>query len=92
MENTKKIKKIKCAIFQSKNEDIMGLTKLINEAEDVKRKAYFAERLIKEAESLLSCKHFDEKRADCKICRYIANLRRKTANLILKVEQLKIKK
>lgn len=89
MESTKNIKKINCTIFHSKNKTIEGITKAINEAENVERKAHFAARLLKEVEDLLSCKHFDEKRADCKICHYIAKLRKQTANLIIKAEQLK---
>ena len=87
MKKTPNIKKIKCTIFKSKNEAIEGVTKAINESEDVERKAHLAERLIKEAEELLVCKHFDEKRADCKICHYIANLRIKTANLIIRTSR-----
>lgn len=84
MAEEKKIKKIKCPIFQSKNEVIGGITKALNEAKNVIRKAYLADRLIKEVEALLSCEHFNKKRIDCKICHYIANLRKKTANLIIK--------
>ena len=90
MRKTPNIKKIKCAIFKSKNEAIEGVTKAINEAEDIERKAHLAERLIKEAEELLACKYFDEKRTDCKICHYIAKLRKQTADLILKAKQLKV--
>lgn len=89
MKKTPDIKKIKCAIFQSKNEIIAGITKAINEAEEVEKKAHLADGLIKEVETLLICKHFDEKRADCKICHYIAKLRKQTANLIIKAKQLK---
>lgn len=89
MKKTEDIKKIKCAIFQSKNEEIGAITKAINEAEDVERKTHFTERLIKEVEDLLACKHFDEKRADCKICHYIAGLRKQAANLIIKIKQFK---
>ena len=83
------IKKVKCPIFKSKNEEIEGINKAINDAENVEKKAYFAERLIKEAEDLLSCGHFDEEKVDCKICHYIAKLRKQTANLIIKAKQLK---
>ena len=92
MKNEKNIKKIKCAIFKSKNETIEGITKAINEAENIEKKAQLAERLIKEANEILSCEHFDEKRIDCEICHYIANLRKKTANLILKAKELKTEK
>lgn len=89
MKTEKNIKKIKCTIFKSKNETIEGITKAINEAENIEKKAQLAERLIKEANEILSCEHFDEKRVDCKICHYIANLRKETANLILKAKELK---
>ena len=89
MKNGKNIKKIKCTIFKLRNEDIEGITKAINEAENIEKKAQLAERLIKEANEILSCEHFDEKRVDCKICHYIADLRKKTANLILKAKELK---
>lgn len=89
MKTEKNIKKIKCVIFKSKNETIEGITKAINEAENIEKKAQLAERLIKEANEILSCEHFDEKRVDCKICHYIANLRKETANLILKAKELK---
>ncbi len=89
MKKAKDIQKIKCPIFKSKNETIEGITKAINEAENIEKKAQLAERLIKEANEILSCEHFDEKRVDCKICYYIADLRKKTANLILKTKELK---
>ncbi len=62
MKNEKNIKKIKCPIFHSKNEDIEGITKVINAVEDVEKKARLSGRLIKEAGELLSCKYFYEKR------------------------------
>jgi len=92
MKKAKDIKKIKCSIFQSKNEEIEGLTKVINKAENIERKALLAERLIKEAEDLLSCEYFDEKKIGCKLCHYITNLRKETANLILKTKELQTKK
>ncbi|MDP2967224.1 MAG: hypothetical protein Q8N87_02330 [bacterium] len=92
MREEKKIKKIKCPIFTSKNEEIEKINKAVNEAGEIGGKAHLAERLIKEANKILSCEHFDEKRVDCKICHYIANLRKETANLILKAKELKTEK
>ena len=92
MKKTPSIKKIKCVIFQSKNETIERITKAINKAENTKEKATLAKKLLGEAEDLLSCKHFGEKRAECKICQYISKIRERTANLILKAGQIKIKK
>jgi len=89
MKKTSDIKKIKCDIFKSKNNVIEGLTKAINEAGDVEKKARFAEKLIKETDEFLVCEHFNKNRADCKICQYIAKLRKQTANLIIKAKGLK---
>ncbi|MBI5306348.1 hypothetical protein HZB04_02075 [Candidatus Wolfebacteria bacterium] len=89
MREEKKIKKIKCPIFTSKNEEIEKINKAINEAGEIGGKARLAERLIKEVDELINCKLFDEKRVDCKICHYIADLRKRTANLILKAKELK---
>ena len=89
MRKEQKIKKIKCPVFTSKNEEIEKINKAINEAGEIGGKARLAERLIKEVDELINCKLFDEKRAGCKICHYIADLRKKTANLILKTKELK---
>ena len=89
MKTKKNIKKIKCVIFQAKNETIERITQAINEAKDVKGKAVIAQKLLNEVEELLTCKHFSRGEAECKICHYIANLRKKTANLILKAKELK---
>ncbi len=86
------IKKIKCPIFHSKNEEIEGVTARINAVEDVEKKAQLADRLIKEAEELLSCKHFDAERAECEICHSIARLRVETARLVIRAKDLKTNK
>ena len=67
----KDTKKIKCPIFKSKDEEIEEINKAINEAREIRGKAHLAERLIKEADGLLACKLFDEKKPECKICHYI---------------------
>ena len=92
MKTEKNIKKIKCVIFQAKNEIIERITQAINEAKNVKEKAVIAQKLLNEVEELLTCKHFSRKRAECKICHYIANLRKKTASLIFKAKELKTEK
>lgn len=84
MRKAKDIKKIKCPIFKSKNKEIEKINKAINEAREIGGKAHLAERLIKEADGLLACKLFDEKKPECKICHYIADLRKRMANLVLK--------
>ena len=85
-----KLGRVKCAIFQPKNESIEKITQKINKAQNIKEKASLVKYLLKDVEDLLSCKYFDKKRSGCKICQYISKIRKETAGLILKVEQLKI--
>jgi len=80
--------KINCLIFQKQEPIIKGITDKINKAKGVQEKIGFAEELKKEVEVLLSCLDYDDKKLDCKNCRFIANLRKKTADLVIKAEKL----
>lgn len=82
-------KKIDCLTFQKQESEIKIFTDKINKAEGVQEKALYARQLQKEADVLLSCPGYDGKRLDCKNCRFIANLRKKTANLIIKTKKLR---
>jgi len=84
----KKELKINCSIFQKQEPVIKDITDKINKAKGVKEKAGFAERLQEETGVLLSCTDFNDKSSDCKNCHFIANLRKKTANLIIKAKKL----
>jgi hypothetical protein len=57
-------------------------------SKDVKEKAEFADELQREVEVLLNCADYDDKKSDCKNCRFIANLRKKTADIIIKAKKL----
>jgi len=82
------ISKIRCPTFQKKEFKIKDITNKINQAKGVLEKARFVEGLQREVEVLLSCPDYDGKRLDCKNCHFIANLRKKTANLIIKAKKL----
>jgi hypothetical protein len=84
-----KEKKINCSTFQKQESEIKILTDKINKAKGIQEKALYADELQKEADVLLSCPDHDTKRLDCKNCRFIANLRKKTANLIIKTKKLR---
>lgn len=88
MKEAEDINNIKCTIFQSKNESMERITEAINDTQDVEKKADLAERLLEQAEDLLSCDNFNEKKLACRNCHYIAKLRRKTANLIIGISDL----
>jgi hypothetical protein len=80
--------KISCPIFQKQELVIKDITDKINHTKGVQEKAKFAEELQKEVDVLLSCPDYDKEKLDCKSCHFIANLRKKTANLIIKAKKL----
>lgn len=80
--------KISCAIFQKQEAVIKDITGKINAIEGVTGKAIFAEELRKEVDVLLSCRDYKDTRIDCKNCRTIADLRKKTADIIIKAKKL----
>ena len=80
--------KINCSIFQKQESVIKEITDKINMAKGVQEKAKNALELQKEVDMFLSCPDYDREKLDCKNCRFIANLRKKTANLIIKAKKL----
>ena len=80
--------KINCPTFQKQESVIKDITDKINRAKGVQEKAGFAEEIEKEVDVLLSCPDYDDKSLDCKNCHFIANLRKKTADLIIKAKKL----
>ena len=79
---------INCPTFQKQEPVIKNITDKINRSKGVQEKAGFAEELQKEVNVLLSCPDYDKEKLDCKNCHFIANLRKKTANLIIKAKRL----
>jgi cytochrome c len=80
--------KISCSTFQKQEPVIKDITDKINMAKGVQEKAVYAEELQKEVEALLSCPDYDKEKLDCESCHFIANLRKKTADLIIKAKKL----
>jgi hypothetical protein len=80
--------KINCPTFQKQEPVIEEITAKINGAKGILEKADFAEEFQKEVDVLLCCPDYDEKSADCSNCRFIANMRKKTADLIIKARKL----
>lgn len=80
--------KINCITFQEQEKVIKDITDKINMAKGVQEKATFAEELQKEAAVLLTCPDYKGKKSDCRNCHIIANLRKKTAGLIIKAKKL----
>ena len=84
----KEEQRISCPTFLKQETVIKNITNKINQVKGVREKATFAEELQKEADVLLTCPDYDDKKLDCKNCRFIANLRKKTAGLIIKAKKL----
>jgi len=85
---SKKDAKINCSIFQKQEPVIEDITAKINSAEVVLKKAEFAEELREEVNVLLSCPDYNQGNIDCSNCRFIANVRKKTADLVIKAKKL----
>jgi len=84
----KKESRISCPTFQKQESIIREITDKINAIEGIVGKAIFAEELQKETDVLLSCPDYKDTTPDCKNCHFIANLRKKTANMIIKAKKL----
>lgn len=80
--------KISCPTFQKQESLIKDITNKTNQAKGVLEKARFAEELQEEVNVLLSCTNYDKASINCKNCHFIANLRKKTAGLIIKAKKL----
>ncbi len=80
--------KISCPVFQKQESAIKDITNKINAIKGVTEKAVFAEELRKEVDVLLSCQDHKDTSLDCKNCRFIANLRKRTTDLIIKAKRL----
>lgn len=80
--------KISCPIFQKQESVIKDITNKINAIKGVTEKAVFAEELRKEVDVLLACQDYKDASIDCENCRFIAALRKKTADIIIKAKKL----
>jgi len=85
---SKKDAKINCPTFQKQEVGIEDITAKINSAKGVLEKAEFTEELQQEVNVLLSCPDYNQESTDCNNCRFIANVRKKTADLVIKAKKL----
>jgi hypothetical protein len=80
--------KINCPTFQKQEPVIESISAKINKDKGAQEKAVSADELQKEVDVLLSCPDYNDKSVDCRNCRLITNLRKKTAALIIKAKKL----
>ena len=78
---------ISCPICQKANPQIEALNRQINQARTPKDKAPFAHKLIAKVDAVLE-EHGPIEGPFAKGCRTVLNLRKQTAELILKAQKL----
>jgi len=81
-------KAISCSIFQQKEFSIKEFTDRLNKVEDYQHKIELASDLSRYADMLLECLEYNANSLDCKNCRIISNIRKKTADIIIKAKGL----
>lgn len=80
--------RVSCSIFQQKEPIIQEFNDRLNEVEDYQHKVELASDLSRYVDMLLECLEYNANSLDCKNCRFISNLRKKTANIIIKAKEL----
>jgi hypothetical protein len=80
--------KINCPTFQKQELIIKALTDKINKTKEMQEKIRFSEELEKEINVLLNCPDYNEAGLYCGSCHFIADLRKRTIELIKKAKKL----
>ena len=82
--------RIRCPIdlFPRQEREAMRWNEEINRASTAAEKSGPAQSLIETVDVLLACAHYDENDVNCRLCRNIAELRRKVASLIVSAGRL----
>ena len=80
--------KINCPMFQKQELAMEDITAKINNAKNILEKAEFAEKLQEEVDVILCCPDYNDENTDCSNCHFIANMRKKTAYLVIKARKL----
>lgn len=79
---------IQCNIHQDSFTAMNVIKQNINHGASVGIKAKYAEELSVMATCLIDCLQYDDQKQDCIVCRMIAGLHKKTAELIIKAKCL----
>ncbi|MCX6233316.1 MAG: hypothetical protein NT175_01130 [Bacteroidetes bacterium] len=88
MYNQNDTSAIQCKIHQDSFTAMNVIKQKINHGASVCIKAKYAEELSDKVACLIDCPQYDDQKQDCKYCRMIAHLHKKTAELIIKAKCL----
>ncbi len=81
---------IECPIdkFEAAEREIKQLSAAINDASSPHEKGQLAHHLYEQVSTLLACRAYEPDNVNCRLCREISTLRRRTASLIEKAAAL----
>ena len=75
-------------IFDDHEVRMAALAEEVNQVSTPLAKAPWAEEMMAAADDLLACEAYDATSRDCRLCHRFADLRRRTAALIVRVAQV----
>jgi len=73
-------------MFQEQEPILRDTTDRINLARGAQDRSRFARKLKREVDVLVSCPAYDSDTFDCRNCRFVSNLRRKTAAVFMRLD------
>ena len=88
MDKQKDNSTIHCNIHQNSYTSINAIKQKINRGSSVVIKAKYAEELSDQVACLIDCQQYDNQKQACNDCRMIADLHKKTADLIMNAKRL----
>jgi len=88
MHSQKDNSTILCNIHQNSYATLNVIKQKINQGGSIGIKAKYAKELSDQVACLIGCLQYDDQKQDCKNCRLIANLNKRTAELIIYAKRL----
>jgi hypothetical protein len=90
MYNQEENSTIQCSIHQESYDVLNEIKRKINQGTSIGIKAKYAEELSDQVTCLIDCTQYNDQKLDCNYCRLIADLHKKTAELIINAKRLSI--
>lgn len=87
MKNNGNNEVINCPFFEKNRSLLMASKRKINTSSRPIEKSIYAEDVEEIAEKLINCHDRDDRRANCKNCRIVANLQKKSVEIYLAVNE-----
>lgn len=88
MRNREDENRIRCDVFQNQFDAFNRIKPKMNLTRNILEKAQYAEELLVEVDSLMSCSRYDKHSTDCVHCKIVAGLHKRSADLIFYAKSL----